>query len=334
MTERLSDRLVGRWAEVLPLVGVPAILLNGRNQPCPLCGGKDRFRFFKRTEGLFICTHCGSMNGITLAMRVTGTVEFKDMARRIEGVIGSTPPPPLRERTDFEKRKALNDLWQQSRPVTPTSPAGRYLTARTGLTSYPEALRAVDEIRFWTGDRRDDRRFPGLLAMVRDAEGKPANIHRTYLTTDGRKAPVEPPRRMMPGPVPKGAAVRLASPGPVLGVAEGIETAISAGIIHGIPTWSVLGTAGLLSWVPPDGVEVVKVFGDNDKGYAGQAAAYALGQRLSALPGRKIEVEVLIPGHRTTGEDWNDVAQAAKVHPDEGQARGCSGVPAAARAAL
>lgn len=333
VSERLSDRLAGRWTEVLPLVGVPFKLLNGKNQPCPFCGGKDRFRCFKRQEGLFICTHCGSMNGITLAMRLTGVAEFRDMARKIEAVIGKSAPPPPHERSDLEKRKALNDLWKRSVPVTPNSPAGRYLTARTGMTVYPSCLRAVDEIRWWSGDRGDERYFPGLLARVQDSDGKPVNIHRTYLTTDGRKAPVDPPRRMMPGPFPKRAAVRLSEPGRVLGVAEGLETAISASLLHGVPVWSVLGTFGMATWEPPRGVEVVKVFGDNDNGFAGQAAAYTLAYRLLALPARPLRVEVLIDGHQTTGRDWNDVATAAQVHL-EGEEAGCrAGVPAVAGAA-
>lgn len=309
MSERLQDRIVGRWTEILPLVGVPVKCLDGKNQPCPLCGGKDRFRMFKRNEGVFVCTHCGIMNGITLAMRLTGTVEFKDMARRIEAHIGVPPPPQPRERTDFEKRKALNDLWNRARPVDVMSPAGRYLTGRTGITDYPRALRMVDELRYWTGDNSQRVFYPALLAKVCGPNGRPVNIYRTYLTTRGQKAPVDSPRRMMPGSVPKGSTVRLGEPGRALGVAEGIETAISASLIYGVPTWAVLGTAGMASWIPPAGVERVLVFGDNDEGYAGQAAAYAAGFRLSALPGRKLEVEVLVPGHETSGRDWNDVHQ-------------------------
>lgn len=309
MHERLSDRLIGRWTEVLPLVGVPVQCVNGKNQPCPLCGGKDRFRMFKRNEGAFICTHCGSMDGITLAMRLTGTAEFKEIARRIEAVIGAPPLPPPRDRTDFEKRKAMNELWNRSQSISALSPAGRYLTARTGLTTYPRALRMVDELQYWTGDKSQRVFYPAMLAKVTGPDGRPVNIYRTYLTTAGRKAPVDPPRRMMPGSVPKGSAVRLAEPEKIMGVAEGIETALSASLMFGVPVWAVLGIAGLASWVPPAGVEAVKVFGDNDFGYGGQAAAYAAGFRMSSLPGRKMDVEVMVPGHQTNGRDWNDEAQ-------------------------
>ena len=42
------DRATGRWREILPAFGMPSSVLNGRNQPCPLCGGTDRFRFCYR----------------------------------------------------------------------------------------------------------------------------------------------------------------------------------------------------------------------------------------------------------------------------------------------
>ncbi|WP_250206017.1 primase-helicase zinc-binding domain-containing protein, partial [Escherichia coli] len=33
----------GHWAQILPALGVN--ILKNRHQPCPVCGGKDRFRF-------------------------------------------------------------------------------------------------------------------------------------------------------------------------------------------------------------------------------------------------------------------------------------------------
>jgi putative DNA primase/helicase len=91
-----------------------------------------------------------------------------------------------------------------------------------------------------------------------------------------------------------------------LGVAEGIESAICAGLRYGVPTWAIMGTSGMASWLPPDGVTHVYVFGDNDRVFAGQAAAYGLGCRLLAVPKRRLIVDVMIPGHATTGSDWAD----------------------------
>ncbi len=77
--------------------------------------------------------------------------------------------------------------------------------------------------------------------------------------------------------MPTGAAVRLMPHQEVLGIAEGIETALSASILFNVPIWAAL-TAGLLQeWTPPASVTTVFVFGDNDASSTGQAAAYSLG---------------------------------------------------------
>jgi phage/plasmid primase-like uncharacterized protein len=53
----------------------------------------------------------------------------------------------------------------------------------------------------------------------------------------------------------------------------------------------------MAKWNPPDGVEKVIIYGDNDKSFAGQAAAYKLANRLSA----KLSVEVKFPIRLATG---------------------------------
>ena len=146
---------------------------------------------------------------------------------------------------------------------------------------------------------------PCMLALV-GIYGQPkfANIHRTFLRPDGlAKAEMESPRNMMPGTVPEGACVALSRfvPGP-LGIAEGIETAMSASALYGIPVWAALDAGKLAKWWPPEGCDEVAVFGDNDKSFTGQAAAYTLAKRLAA---KGIAVNVIIPP--SPGEDFNDI---------------------------
>jgi putative DNA primase/helicase len=42
------DAARGRWREILPPLGIPLKFLNGKHQPCPACGGRDRARFDDR----------------------------------------------------------------------------------------------------------------------------------------------------------------------------------------------------------------------------------------------------------------------------------------------
>ena len=81
---------------------------------------------------------------------------------------------------------------------------------------------------------------------------------------------------------PKGSAARLMEHRAALGIAEGIETAMSAATLFRLPCWAAINSCGLAAWVPPAGVSEVVVFGDNDPKFGGQAAAYNLAHRLGA----------------------------------------------------
>ena len=50
MGNRLDVREVaqGRWRSILTVLGIDERALSGKHGPCPMCGGKDRFRFDDR----------------------------------------------------------------------------------------------------------------------------------------------------------------------------------------------------------------------------------------------------------------------------------------------
>jgi putative DNA primase/helicase len=96
-----------------------------------------------------------------------------------------------------------------SKAIEANDPVGRYLARRAGLTSFPSCLRTASNLRYQS-DRPSFH--PAMVAMVTGPDGAPSTLHRTYLTANGRKASVDEPRRMMPGTVAKGAAIRLAPP--------------------------------------------------------------------------------------------------------------------------
>jgi hypothetical protein len=59
MLERVDAQ--HRWLDILTALGVPAKFLRNWHGPCPMCGGKDRFRFDdKDGKGTFFCNGCGA----------------------------------------------------------------------------------------------------------------------------------------------------------------------------------------------------------------------------------------------------------------------------------
>ncbi|WP_407194387.1 toprim domain-containing protein [Bradyrhizobium sp. STM 3566] len=302
----LSERARGRWTSILPALGIHKSYLNGKNGPCPLCpdGGRDRWRFDnKRGDGTFICSQCGAGQGITLALRFTGQ-PFKELAPRIERILGEAPhlEQIVVPRSDADNRASLNRLWQASRPVQPSDPVDLWITGRgIHVATYPRTLRAAPRVRYsgppvsW---------HPAMLAMVTDASGRPATIHKTYISADGRKAAIEKVRMFCPGTFPAGGAVRLTASSDELGIAEGIETAFAAMQMFGVPTWAALNAGGVEKFEPPPEVRRLVIYGDNDRNGTGQRAAYSLASRLAG----RLAVDVRIPAR--TGDDWNDVLRA------------------------
>jgi putative DNA primase/helicase len=293
----LLERCNGRWRSILPAFGIDRRYLTGKQSPCPICGGRDRFRWDnKRGDGTFFCNRCGAGQGIKLAMLFTGITDFKEMATKIEAVLGEAPREQVRaQRSEAEHRATMNRLWQGSHPVRAGDHVDQWMRRRgIALDAYPSFLRAHPGLRH----RDSGTVHPGMLAKVTDATGKPVMLHRTFMTEDGCKAPVGKVRMFCQGKVPPGSAVRLAAPAPTLGVGEGVETCLAAAQMFDVPTWAALSDRGVATFEPPPGTERLIIFGDNDDNMAGQRAAYALASRL------RIKVEVKIPD--ATGTDWND----------------------------
>ncbi|MGE7136197.1 DUF7146 domain-containing protein [Luteibacter sp. NPDC031894] len=295
---KARDLAQGKWPAILASLGVDGKVLDGKHHPCPNGGeGTDRFRFADRNgSGNFFCTCSeGDKGGLALLMCCKGW-SYAEACREVERVAGHAQPAPAKERQD--PRGRLNRIREKARAAGPA--VREYLAAR-GLEC-PPTLKQVREKYYQ--DRGDCRgEFDVMVALVVGPDGKPETYHRTFL--DGaRKAAVPSPRKVLtPVRTINGGAVRLYRAGPHLGVAEGIETAIAAHMISGLPVWSVLNANGLETFVPPTGTERVTIFADNDSSYVGQAAAYECARRLAAPPFR-LQCDVRIPDHPDT--DWND----------------------------
>jgi putative DNA primase/helicase len=299
----LAQQYAGRWQSILQALGLPAKSLVDRHGPCPICGGKDRFRFDdKHDTGSFICTHCGAGDGPKLAMLFLGR-GFRDTAPLIHALAGGTPPRFQRPRAGHSRPSTIrpringnytNHLWDEATPLRGDDPAGHYLRGRLGRTPTDTGLRFHPDCRHPEGGS-----WPAMLAQFQNSEGAPTGILRTYLSGTGSKANVTNVKLAL-GALEAGGAVRLSAPGPVLGIAEGVETALAAGLIFGMPVWAALNASRLAAWQPPIDAREVVVFGDNDRNGVGQKAAFNLHARLRG----RVKVSIELP--RDAGTDWCD----------------------------
>ena len=291
-SDSLSERARGRWRGILSALGVDSRYLTGKHSPCPLCAGKDRWRFTDFNQGgCWICNQCGKGDGFELLKRLKDA-DFHSVAVMVESIVGSVDREKEREKpSETETRGAMRELWGRSVQITAGSHVAKFLSRRgINLAAFPPMLRMVD-------------RPPMMCAKVISPDGRAVNVHRTFLTITGQKAAMEKPRMMMLGETPRGSAVRLGTIADgVLGIAEGIETALAASILFNIPVWATLFADSLSQFVPPAEVSRLLVFGDNDANHHGQWAAHGAARTAA---NRKIAVEVHIPP--TSGEDWNDV---------------------------
>lgn len=305
MGDRLNVRDVarGRWRGILLQFGLSERHLSGKHGPCPICrDGKDRFRFDdKEGRGTYYCSACGAGDGVQLVQKLTG-LAFPDLARKIEALAGLVQPGVTRpERSVEDKLAVVRRVWGEARKLGDGDESIQYLRGRgLSLPDLPMSIRTHPGMRYVDEDGVVHGTFPVMLAAVVSPTGQLVTAHRTFLA-GGKKAPVPRAKKLMPGASLDGAAIRLSPVSRCLGIAEGIETALAAAELFGVPVWSCISTSGIESFVPPAGVEEVIVFADNDENFAGQAAAYRAAHRLSI---KGYGGEVVVPPEPG---DWLDV---------------------------
>ena len=106
-----TDLTNGRWPDLLmQLAGLTPDQLTDTHQPCPLCGGEDRYRFDDLDgTGSWYCNQCGGKdhtggggNGMDMLMRRTG-LTYPEACKRIEQHLNIKPEPPT---------KGAEHIWQ------------------------------------------------------------------------------------------------------------------------------------------------------------------------------------------------------------------------------
>lgn len=210
----------------------------------------------------------------------------------------------------------LMALWNSAAPMTDSDPAGQYLINRGLDVPASGVLRYHAGLDYWH-DGQCIGQFPAMLAAVTSPQGELISVHRTFITEAGHKAPVPTVKKLCPSAGPMaGATIKLCTPatrpdGRIgVGIAEGIETAVAASILFGVPVWAGVSAHGLASFTPPPAVRNVYIFADNDVSQTGQKAAAQLAERLTR---QGFTARIHTPP--AIGSDWADelIAREATV---------------------
>lgn len=198
-------------------------------------------------------------------------------------------------------------LWSACRPLIPGDVAARYLSHRLKCLPpvLPASLRVHPGLDYWHDGERLGT-FPALVACITSPAGDVLALHRTYLDPSGRKATLPdgaPAKKLTRAAgLLMGGCVRLAEPtaAGLIGVAEGIETAMAASLAGRLPVVAAYSAGALAAWQWPETTRRVVICADHDP--TGIEAADALARRALAAG---LRVNVAAPS--VPGLDWCDI---------------------------
>lgn len=192
-------------------------------------------------------------------------------------------------------RAAALSLWEEAQPARGT-PVEAYLSALGCRIS----TLAPDALRFHPECPLEGFNGPTMLAPMRNITTREiVGVYITPLRADG-PARQRFPHGMSPKPTlgrAAGAAVMLRPRTTVLGIAQGIENAISASIIFDIPTWAVVTSTDIHHFPVVHGTTLT-IFADSDP--AGHDASRNCAERYSEV-GLRTRIYL-----KDAGTSWND----------------------------
>lgn len=282
---------------------------------CPIHEERTGSFYVNDDKGHFWCFGCGAHgNAIDILMHLQhmgfveavtylngGTDDFtpalEDQHRR---AFSRTP-----EDSDGSRIRAARAMWQDAVPA-PGTLAETYLRRRNITIPVPPSIRFAPALyRVETS-----RETSALIAAVQDSTGRICAVQRIWLTADGSKDEPLATAKKSRGPLRDGA-VRLGLCGEVLGVAEGLETALAAQQIHGHTVWAALGGERMRKIALPPMVRRVVIYADN--GEAGESLAEKASATYREQGIESVGQEVVVSPPEKCYKDWNDVLQGRVV---------------------
>ncbi|SSY80317.1 DUF5906 domain-containing protein [Alysiella crassa] len=169
----IEQAVGGNWTTLLERVGVPNDLLNGKHQPCPNCGGTDRYRYTNhKNSGTWICNQCqpDGASPFDLVMAVYGCsfVEAKELMADALGLSVSENGKTFTAKPLPEPVKK-----QPENRFTPIVPVPDY------------ALKSMTFFHKYRNDKKGE--YPVMKHVFRDEQGRILGGVGRFIGSDGRK---------------------------------------------------------------------------------------------------------------------------------------------------
>ncbi|CDH01170.1 toprim domain-containing protein [Xenorhabdus bovienii] len=276
---KTTEAVIGRWPEIFAYYKLPPV--TGKNHfkgKCPICERKGKFRIDdKEGRGTFICA-CGERGDGWRLLHLTQGKEFKVLADEIDQLLGiqSDKRSVVKKETNITTFRSKVTACYANLPNLKGTQGEAYLRSR-GIHVLP-----ADNVKYCAEQPVRNGKLQALWSLVTDAKGTLCYLHRTYLDGD-KKADITPQKKLDAMQEEayrdhvQSPAIRLFPVDSTLGIAEGIETALSCKQIYGVNTWSVVHAGFMRKFRAPKGVKHLIIFADSDSNGTGLAAAFECG---------------------------------------------------------
>lgn len=302
-----TNTLRGAILAAMPDAELPQDLTPGRWLRFSTDGRRDKPGWCKVFDDLrgavYGCMRHGIGETWSAASSATMTREQRiAMARQVMTATAEREAQQRRQWAEHAQRNT--ETLAATVTLVPGDPVTLYLKRRGlgGVWPLPAALRLHRALPYWHEGQKLGT-FPAMVAPVTSPDGRLLALHRTYLTRDGRKADLPTVRKVTSASGPlAGASIALYAPSRarVLGIAEGIETALGAWCASSVPTVAAYCAPSLAAWQWPPGLQRLVIFADHDK--AGRESADTL---LARAVRAGLQANVMMPTE--PGTDWADV---------------------------
>ncbi|MGK4413840.1 DUF7146 domain-containing protein [Raoultella ornithinolytica] len=272
---KTAEAAKGRWPEIFEYYGLPPI--TGKNHykgECPVCQARGKYRVDDRDgNGTWICV-CGSGDGMKL-LTLTQQKAFSAICAEVDQLIGNNYQRieiPVNSSAVRQRQRVISKF---SKLLDLRGTSGAAYLSQRGIVKLP-----AESIRFCDRQRHAGRVFQALYALATDDKAELCYLHQTLLDGD-KKANIDSAKRLKSLQEDnyldhaRSVAIRMFPISTTIGIAEGIETALSCHQVYGVNTWAVINSSFMKKFRVPAGVKHLVIFADTDMHSAtGHAAAF------------------------------------------------------------